>query len=258
MRLRSGLPALLLGAGHLTADILYRVRDWGTRGGTIREARGINNAGQVIGYSYSATGDPPAHAFLYSNGQVSDLGTLGGSFREGVRINNAGQVTGYSRLSGAAISHSFLYSNGQMADRGTLGGLSFGEAIHDAGQVVGESYYVPAGSFHAFLSSNGQRKDLNDWIDSQLAIMLFNATGINNKGQIVAGGPSQPGFHGFLLTPVPEPSTLALCGVAALAVHIMANTALTGATDDATAGSSSSLLVKEASIRFNESDLRFR
>jgi probable HAF family extracellular repeat protein len=79
---------------------------------------------------------------------------------------------------------------------GTLGGISFGDAINDAGQVVGSLYYFPADSSHAFLYSNGQMMDLNDLIDSKLGITLFGSNGINNKGQIVAGGPSQLGFHG--------------------------------------------------------------
>jgi hypothetical protein len=67
------------------------------------------------------------------------------------------------------------------------------------------------GAQHAFLYSNGQMSDLNDLIDPTLGITLADATAINDRGQIVAD-------H-YLLTPtsaVPEPSTLALFGVALL------------------------------------------
>jgi hypothetical protein len=63
-------------------------------------------------------------------------------------------------------------------------------------------------------------------LDPALRITLFEATGINNKGQIVAeaygpGFSSGFGEHAFLLTPlstsVPEPNTLALSAVALIA-----------------------------------------
>jgi PEP-CTERM motif len=50
--------------------------------------------------------------------------------------------------------------------------------------------------------------DLNALIDPALHLTLTQATAINNHGQIVAGR--------YLLTPIPEPSTLALFGMALL------------------------------------------
>ena len=47
---------------------------------------------------------------------------------------------------------------------------------------------------------------------------LVQAFAINNRGQIVGLGLTGPGtitdFHAFLLTPVPEPTSLALLGIA--------------------------------------------
>ena len=46
---------------------------------------------------------------------------------------------------------------------------------------------------------------------------LVQATGINDAGQIIAvGTDSQGDTHAFLLTPTPEPSTLAILGPLAL------------------------------------------
>jgi probable HAF family extracellular repeat protein len=57
---------------------------------------GINDAGQVVGWSDTAAGQ--VHAFITgSNGKgTTDLGTLGGNwdFSEAYGINNAGQVVG--------------------------------------------------------------------------------------------------------------------------------------------------------------------
>lgn len=177
------------------------------------QAYGINNAGQVTGYS-------GAHAFIYSNGVMQDLGTLAGiPFTIGFAINSGGQVTGGSvqpHIAGPA----FLYSNGQMISLGSLGGVSSqGNAINDQGEVVGWSD-TPDRTSHAFLYSNGKMTDLNDLIDPMLGITLTAAHGINNSGQIVADK--------YLLTPVvssvPEPTTLALFAVAALSVWAYSRT----------------------------------
>src|SRR4051794_18836127 len=108
MRIRSGLLlALLLAAGHLSAEILYSVTDLGTLGGYGSFAEALNNAGQVTGSSITSTGG--SQAFLYSNGQMTDLGTLAGG--RGVGLNNAGQVTGDFRSTSNGATHAFLYSN---------------------------------------------------------------------------------------------------------------------------------------------------
>ncbi len=99
-------------------------------------------------------------------------------------------------------------------DLGTLSGGpdSQGLAINNAGQVVGVSQRGGGATVHAFLYSSGQMMDLNDLINPTLGISLSRATAINDSGQIVANG----GGRAYLLTPVPEPSTLALFGVALL------------------------------------------
>ena len=62
-------------------------------------------------------------------------------------------------------------------------------------------------------------RDLNDLIDPALRVTLTGATSINDKGQILAVTtlPNQPySTRSYVLTPVPEPGTLALFGVALL------------------------------------------
>ena len=74
------------------------ITDMGTLpGGAGSFAWGINNLGQVVGYSYTSTGK---HAFIWDavNG-MQDLGTLGGSQSEAFGINDFGQAVGYSYTS---------------------------------------------------------------------------------------------------------------------------------------------------------------
>src|SRR6516162_2580566 len=73
----------------------YTITDLGTLGGSFSVASGINNGGQVVGFSPLSDG-APSHAFLYSGGQMLDLGTLGGSGSGANAINDRGQIVGYS------------------------------------------------------------------------------------------------------------------------------------------------------------------
>ena len=106
-------------------------------GGGYSVGQGINQSGQVTGFSEAS--DHNGHAFLFSNGSMSDLGTLpGGTESFGTAINQSGQVTGSATLSGGN-QHAFLFSNGSMSDLGTLPGgtISGGGAINQSGQVTG-------------------------------------------------------------------------------------------------------------------------
>jgi probable HAF family extracellular repeat protein len=75
--------------------------------------RAINDAGDVVGYSDSATkirGITVSHAFLYTDeGGMKDLGTLGGS-SFAWDVNSDGDVVGYAEDSTGAL-HGFLYTN---------------------------------------------------------------------------------------------------------------------------------------------------
>ena len=64
----------------------YQVMDLGTLGGERTSAMGINNRGDVVGFSDTSKG--LTRAFLYSGGSLIDLGTLGGDESLAYRISD--------------------------------------------------------------------------------------------------------------------------------------------------------------------------
>ena len=194
--------------------------DLGTLTGSYSSALCINDNGDVVGY-FGFSGPTACNSFLYTGGTMRDLGTLGGLMAKACAINNLGQVVGYSTTIGQYPNHpnhAFLYSDGTMHEVGTLlpGTSSQAVGINDAGTIVG-SAGASGNVAHAFVYEDGIMTDLNDLIDPSSNWTLYNANAINNNGWIVGFG-GRPGSsqEAFLLTPIPEPSTLVLLGIGAL------------------------------------------
>ncbi len=162
------------------SQTMYTVTGLGTLGGSSSFACGINNNGQVVGWSTTA-GNSAIHAFLYSGGAMTDLGTLGGSSSEAYGINNNGQVVGWSMTTGGA-QVAFLYSGGKMVDLNTLipsgsGWTLVGAiSINDNGQIVCRGCNASY-QYEAFLLSPAPKPTTNS-----LAINMY--AGLTFYGQI--------------------------------------------------------------------------
>jgi probable HAF family extracellular repeat protein len=168
--------------------------------GPFTQAYGINDMGQVVGYSQQAFITGP-------NGVgMTNLGTIGGGdYSEARGINDAGQVAGSSSTNGIGPGHAFITGpNGVgITDLGTLGGAeSYARGINDAGQVVGGSSWTdnaPPYQYHAFITGpNGAgMTDLGTLGGDQ-----SGANGINNAAQVVGYSDTATGqSHAFITGP---------------------------------------------------------
>src|SRR5262249_34143772 len=135
----------------------YSIMDLGTLGGNDSDAHGINDYGQVVGWSDVSAG--VTHGFIWSEGQMTDVGTLGGVNSLAFSINDRGQVVGQADTSGGQ-PHGFVWTNGVMTDVNPAGApYSRVGGINEAGDMCGE--FVPAGGTYpgsmtfAFLLSGG-------------------------------------------------------------------------------------------------------
>jgi probable HAF family extracellular repeat protein len=166
------------------------IHDLGTLGntGTISIAFGINDNGQVTGFSDSGNFLFHDHPFLINNGSMIDIVGSGLGGRGGA-VNAGGEVTGSLLVTGNH-NHAFLYSQGVTSDLGTLPNLteSVGVGINSSGQVAGRAYVVTSNGAirqeHAFLFSNRIMIDLTQQFGGQGSTL---PGAINDLGQVTFG-----------------------------------------------------------------------
>ena len=161
--------------------------DLGTFGGDTSTAFAINDAGQVVGMSYSYS-DTPTRGFLYSGGGMSAIqaGT-GNTYAYG--INNAGIVVGAMTVStpqGDAYQHAYTWAGNGFTDLGTPanGDGSRAFAINGRGEVVGAAANTVNGApnfpENPFVYRNGTMSDMGNF-----GGIWSSAASINDAGQVV-------------------------------------------------------------------------
>lgn len=204
---RTTLAAVLLAAfavgvarASATPTPSFTAVDLGTLGGAHSRAFALNEAGQVVGWSYTAgpLEDQEVHAFSWTHGDgMVDLRTLGGSSSEATLVSPTGQVVGSSYTANGG-PHAFSWTQaGGIVDIGSLGGVySFASAVNANGQVVGRSL-TSAGSQHAFSwTEAGGIVDLGT-----LGGSFSSANAVSDGGQVVGTSASPFGSsHAFAWT----------------------------------------------------------
>jgi uncharacterized membrane protein len=174
--------------------------------------RGINQAGDVLVYSAGTSG----HAAIFSQGVLTMVPGSAGLDLQPSGINNADQVVGYARDNNHRLPEAVLLSQGQATFLGASPGAeSFATAINDAGVIVGDEE-TPTGFFATVYDPGTGWVNLNSVVATGAGWSLEFAHSINSEGQIEGIGRHNGVASAYLLTPVPEPSTLALFGMALL------------------------------------------
>lgn len=191
----ANVPGLSTGSYFLRAfrwDRLGGMTDLGTLGGYTGIAYGINDAGQVVGYSQTA--QRTGHGFIWQGGVISDLGCPP-TWKSVVptAINNQGRVAGYA-ITIDWRDRAFVWQDGMMTELVPPPGCdeTWANDINDLGQVVGWAG-APGTPYRPIIWENGQARDLG---------VLPGCTGgvayhINNRGQItgMCYGPPPTGYR---------------------------------------------------------------
>ena len=153
-------------------------------GATESRAMGINNLGQIVGFTVDAAGNSHA-ATWQSNGNGNLLPVLSQTnpISEAYRINNAGQIVGKARTDSNA-SHAAYWSGGTVTDIGVIGGAtSFANDINEAGVVAGSSDAARGSVAFTWTPGGGFVNYGNFNTDDNLQRAGFN--GISDTGALV-------------------------------------------------------------------------
>jgi hypothetical protein len=167
---------------------------------------GMNEAGVILGSIVDA--DYNRTTFIYDHGQLTDIGRILPR-----AINNANQVLGGMNSGSIGVSRTVIRDSDGSLRR--LDGF-FGSDLNDKGWVAGYRF-ASTGGYDAHLYRGGRVHKLDDLvIDKPQGLWLYNATEINNAGQVFGRGwKADVGWVSYIASPVPElqSQALLLCGL---------------------------------------------
>lgn len=120
--------------------------DIGTLGGKATIVTGVNDSGQVVGFSHTTLGQLRAFVWDRTHKFLTLQPFPGGTQSHAYDINNRGEIVGAADSSLNRL-RAFLYAGGRMRDLNTLIPKESGwelvtaKAINDKGQIIGEGIY---------------------------------------------------------------------------------------------------------------------
>ncbi|WP_460759203.1 hypothetical protein [Lysobacter fragariae] len=192
------LAALMLTAGAANADYVFTTVNY--PGAVMTDVRGLNNAGEIVGYARDAAGT--TFSFRYAGGVFTPLPPApGGMVVTAHGINDAGVIIGSASPADNSYSVGFIL-NGTTYTYFSYPGrvFTYGRAIGNDGRVTGYAeddsalnnrgfIYNPATSSFTPITVAGSR--------------FIIAQGINNAGQVVGSetGAVPGAYRAFLRSP---------------------------------------------------------
>jgi probable HAF family extracellular repeat protein len=178
-------PSLALAQGYTFMTLDFP-------GAVSTSALGINNSGQIVGQTNTAS---EAHGFLYDRGSLSLIDVPGAVGTIATGINDSGHIVGYY-FAGTfpQPAQGFVYDGTHFSSINFPGASNtFVWGINNRGQIIG-SYQDMSFASHGFLYDGGNLIT----VDLPGALQTF-AQGINDSGHIVGwGDPTQSTAEGFL------------------------------------------------------------
>lgn len=153
-------------------------------------ARGVNNAGDVVGLAHDPGICGVCNAVLWRRGGEpvrlpSSPGRPGGYALD---VDDRGRAVGLAPVDEEGNTHAVLWDRSGIVDLGTLGGYaSEAHAINERGQVVGWAMTGPTypRTIEAFLWDGGRMHGLGSFVPGGWS----HAYGINDRGQIAGVSP---------------------------------------------------------------------
>ena len=168
-------------------------------------ALGINDRGQVVGSLNRAHG--ATRGFVWDHGKMSELTPLPGDDTSlATSINAHGSIVGISDDSHLSHDpHLVLWAGGRIRDLCSIAGARQIDPvkINDTGQIVLNAS-AGWGREYTYLYNPGKGLTrLRELVGTGSGFDLYKVMGLNNKGQILAGGRFRGGpMKTFILTPI--------------------------------------------------------
>ena len=163
------------------------------------QATALNDSGMAAGNYRRRGTDGLYDLFTYDKGLGRKVSVVTSNAQHTdflcAAINARGQAVGMFRAKDTRTAHLFAWHNGSLSDLGALGRNGNVHDVNNASDIVGQS---DAG---AFVYTKGALHDLNSLLPPDSGWNLWEATGINDAGQIVGTGILHGKTRAYLLTP---------------------------------------------------------
>lgn len=206
-----------LGSGSILTQTL-------PNGGILKTAYDINDAGRIVGQGLDPNNAAITSGFYLDPGDgtatnIGALTSLGHNSAIAFSVSSNGLIAGSSSLNSGADARAFFWSEANgMSEVPLLPGTTTGGArgVNADGWVVGT---MSSATSIPFLYDGADTVRLQDLLDASgagwdlVSGTSNGAFGIADNGVITGRGLLNGQITGFVMTPVPEPSTQSLLGV---------------------------------------------